>query len=169
MCLASAHRHRRRLLALMQLLLFVFSTSTSLLPCASMDAKAMDAKAMDAKAMANASAHTVAPTADATAMDGHDMAMRMTMPMTTPLTTPTDDASAVSESATPDAPSHHAPGRPMSPTTCPWVVGCVGVMQFAVDTSWHLVERATPPASPVGATLRATFADRDVERRPPRA
>ena len=126
---------------------------------------------MDAKAMANASAHTVAPTADATAMDGHDMAMRMpmTMPMTTPLTTPTDDASAVSESATPDAPSHHAPGRPMSPTTCPWVVGCVGVMQFAVDTSWHLVERATPPASPVGATLRATFADRDVERRPPRA
>ena len=164
MCLASAHRHRRRLLALMQQLLFVFSTSTSLLPCAS-----MDAKAMDAKAMANASAHTVAPTADATAMDGHDMAMRMTMPMTTPLTTPTDDASAVSESATPDAPSHHAPGRPMSPTTCPGVVGCVGVMQFAVDTSWHLVERATPPASPVGATLRATFADRDVERRPPRA
>jgi len=157
MCLASAHRHRRRLFALMQLLLFVFSTSTSLLPCAS----------MEAKAMANASAHTVAPTADATAMGGHDMAMRM--PMTMPMTTLIDDASAVSESATPDAPSHHAPGRPMSPTTCPWVVGCVGVMQFAVDMSWHLVERATPPASPVGATLRATFADRDVERRPPRA
>ena len=139
MHVAVTARHRRRFLALIQLVLFAFSASTSLLPCAS----AMPTTATERSTVAHhaTSAHS--------SHDSHDA-----------------PKSASTES---HAPSHHTPTSPTSSAGCAWVVGCTGLVQLAFESSWRVIE-TTPVASvPVGVTLRAVTAERDVESPPPRA
>ena len=122
MSLVRIFHGQRRVLALVQLLLFVFSSSTMLLPCAHASVAVHDAKQHDVMH------HTA---------------------------------------TTPVAPTHHAPGVPDS--TCPWVVGCVGMLQFALDATWRSIESAPLTTAPVGVTLGYVTTDRDIESPPPRA
>lgn len=132
-------RTHRRLLALMQLLLFVFSTSTMLLPCAGTNTKVHAATDVNARGIDHSAAHSPAH----------------------------GDSSPAPHNA-PAPPAHHAPGSPTSTDGCPWVVGCVGMMQFALDDSWRIVEHTPVSLAPVGVTLQRATADRDVESPPPR-
>lgn len=122
----------RRALALVQLLLFVLSTSSVLLPCAHDGGGAHGSPTQ-------AVSHDVA----SHDMASHDMASR--------------ESSSGHESA------------PTSSVTCPWVIGCVGMMQFTLDASWRSVESSVVRATPVGATLRFVTVARDIESPPPRA
>jgi hypothetical protein len=128
-------RGQRRVLALVQMLLFVFSSSTMLLPCA------QTAAAGDATSTATTAAHH----------HGNHQAA---------------DAAAMPTSGEHPR-SHHAPGAPDS--VCPWVVGCVGMLQFALDASWTSVESAPLATEPVGRMLGYVTTDRDIESPPPRA
>lgn len=129
---------RRRVLALVQLLLFVFSSSTMLLPCAHASetsrtiVSADRGDAMDQQAMHHDAMH-------------HDTRHGATSPA---------------------APAHHAPGVP--DTACPWVVGCVGMLQFELDATWRSIEFMPLTAAPIGVTLGYVTTDRDIESPPPR-
>lgn len=136
-------RTHRRMLALMQLLLFVFSTSTMLLPCASTSPKSHAAADTHASRTDHSVSHGAAQ------RGGHDHSDIVSQDVPTP-------------------PSHHAPGSPTSPDGCSWVIGCVGMMQFALDDSWRAVEHVPVGLAPVGVTLQRATADRDVESPPPR-
>ena len=132
----------RRLTALMHLLLFVFSTSTSLLPCAHESTQDRDGVTTGAHhaSMATSAGH-------------HEAVPHAGVPMA-----PVSDAPASRGSA------------PTSPdTTCPWVVGCIGMVQFDLDAPWRATESQGPSTAPVGVTLRQVTADRDVDSPPPRA
>lgn len=128
----------RQLLAFVQLLLFVFSSSTSLLPCAHGSAT---------NGSVTSSAHHPSPIT-VTHQHGasHDVSH-----------------SVVSSDRTPVKSS-----IPPADTDCPWVVGCAGVVQVDVESPWRTVESSMPDVSPVGLTLRPVAADRDVESPPPR-
>jgi hypothetical protein len=138
-------RSRRRIAALVQMLLFVFSTSTMLLPCAHPGG---------AVALTHA-VHSAAATTVASPMEQHQHHHDVV----------TANATAPERQTAP--PSQHAPGN--SDSACPWVVGCVGMLQFTVDVSWRSVEAATPVTSPVGVTLQYVTTDRDIDSPPPRA
>lgn len=142
MPVAVTNRRWRRYSAFVQLLLFAFSASTSLLPCAN------DMVTGATKQVANA--HKPAPSSHehvSHASHGSQAA-------------PAADAQA------PASPSHHAPA---SHAACPWVVGCTGMVQFAFESSWRLVETTPIVSAPVGDVLRAVTAEREVESPPPRA
>ena len=124
---------RRRLMALVQLVLFVFTVSTPLLPCA----------------------HATHPGTPAT--------------VSTPASHDAMAHDAMAHDAAPATTSHEPPVPASHGTTCPWVIGCVGVAQPSLDSALRVAEQITPDAPPAGFVLRAISTDRDVELRPPRA
>ena len=132
-------------MALVQLLLFVVSTSTALLPCA----HGHDEQRMTAIATHEMTSHD---------MTSHDM---------------TSHDMTSHDMTSHDARSHSQPARHGAPATpdasCPWVVGCVGMVQFTLDESWRSVERPALRAAPIGAVLRFVTVDREIESPPPRA
>ncbi|MEQ1690359.1 MAG: hypothetical protein ABMA00_03690 [Gemmatimonas sp.] len=129
----------RQLLAFAQLLLFVFSSSTSLLPCA-------HGSATNGSITSRAH-HAPSPTT-VTHQHGasHDLSL-----------------SVVSSDRTPVKSS-----IPPADTDCPWVVGCAGLVRVDVESPWRTIESPMPDVAPVGLTLRQVAADRDVESPPPR-
>ena len=137
-------RRWRRLSAFVQLALFAFSASTSLLPCAT-----------EMSASATGQATTAHHAAASPASD-------------------TEHASHMSHGAViQDAPesmsaAHQVPASSPPSNACPWVVGCTGMVQFAFDATWRLLETAPVVSAPIGVTLRAVYAERDVESPPPR-
>jgi len=137
------NRRWRRLSAVVQLLLFAFSASTSLLPCANdmVASKAQVETEHHASAFSHAS-HTshAAQLPDAPSQDAPE----------------------------PTSPPHHAPDSHTSSGSCPWVVGCTGVVHFTLESSWRLVETTPVVSAPSGVVLRAVYAERDVESPPPR-
>lgn len=139
---SSLLRSRRRVLAFVQLTLFAFSASTSLLPC-----------------LHSAMAHEVGShgAATAAAPAHHEAMAGMDMPR----------ASA----STPHAPTHDAPvdHAPTHETSCPWVVGCAGVAQLSLDAAWRSAEHRASTVTPVGIMLRHVTTDRDIDAPPPRA
>ena len=138
------NRRWRRFSAVVQLLLFAFSASTSLLPCASdmVIATSEQATAADPASTHHAPAPTHASHA----------------------------SHAATSQDTPKSPSsEHAPPSHTPSGSCPWVVGCSGLAQFTLETSWRLVETTPTVSAPAGVVLRATYAERDVESPPPRA
>lgn len=131
------HRRWRPLSAVVQLLLFAFSASTSLLPCAN----DMVSSATQLVAEHHASAH---------ASHGSHAAPSQSAPE-------------------PAHSSQHAPASHTPSGSCPWVVGCTGMVQLALETSWRLLETTPVVSAPMGVVLRAVYAERDVESPPPRA
>jgi hypothetical protein len=127
-------RRWRRCSAFVQLALFAFSASTSLLPCA-------NEMAASAPGPATTAHHATAPS----------------------------HATHASETSPVSAAQHHAPTAPPSSDACPWVVGCTGMVQFAFESTLRLLETTPVVSAPIGVTLRAVYAERDVESPPPRA
>jgi hypothetical protein len=115
----------RRGAAFAQLLLFVFSLSTSLLPCS------------DARA-AGVTAHHTSPPAEVH-HGSHDV-------------TPAPEESSV----------------PGNETSCPLMIACGGIVQFADDLEWRSVVSSTPTDAPTGLVLARASADLDVDSPPPR-
>jgi len=152
---------RRRVLALLQLSVFAFSLSTSLLPCENVDV------------LGHVAHHEVPATAS--------MAVSEAIPATTShdhAHTPTSDG-AVSAHALGHAssgPSHDAQQRATPGSShqdsheslCPLVVGCVGMVQGSLDASWRSGEAAVGVETPRGVTLGRAYADRSVDSPPPR-
>ncbi|MBL0173219.1 MAG: hypothetical protein IPP90_21555 [Gemmatimonadaceae bacterium] len=125
----------------MQLLLFVFSSSTSLLPCLHGSAPTTTATPLHA-------GHASPPAAQ------HGASMHV----------------AEGPVLAIDAPAHHEePSRSTSDATCPWVVGCVGMVRVDLDAPLRTTEISEPTVTATGVTLRHVTADRDVESPPPRA
>jgi hypothetical protein len=123
----------RRGAAFAQLLLFVFSLSTSLLPCS------------DARAGGTGASHHLSPdgSGDGSHVMSHDMA----------------------PAETPPSNERPAPGNDMS---CPLMIACSGIVQFADDLEWRSVVSSTPTDAPSGLVLARASADRDVDSPPPR-
>lgn len=142
---AMSRRVQRRVIALLQLALFVFSTSSSLLPCAFTASSPGGAQSHDAQS--------------ASLMESHSASHAVSHAV----------SHEVSHDHSTQRPLHHAPGTPMSSSTCPWVVGCVGMVQFDLDASFRVVESVTVNSAPIGVTLRQMVVDRDVDSPPPRA
>ena len=134
MLVAVTHRRWRPFLAVVQLLLFAFSASTSLLPCANDMATGPSEQL--------ATAHHAAP-------QSHESHA-------------THDASGTTA-------AEHTPANHTASGPCPWVVGCSGVVQFTIESSWRLVETTPAVSSPTGLVLRRVYAEREVESPPPRA
>jgi hypothetical protein len=65
--------------------------------------------------------------------------------------------------------AHQVPASPSPSDSCPWVVGCTGMVQFAFESTWRLLETTPAVSAPIGVTLRAVYAEREVESPPPRA
>jgi hypothetical protein len=141
--------HRwRRLSAVVQLMLFAFSASTSLLPCAK-DMVTATAELVQVEQHAAPVSHAshAAHASDGTSHNASHGASQQ-------------------DATEPASPAHHSPD---SHTACPWVVGCTGMVQFAIESTWHSVETAPVMSAPDGEVLRAVNAERDVESPPPRA
>jgi len=93
----------------------------------------------------------------------------------------------VAERAAPAHALHHAAstshqhgavdGEPAAPSTshdahdvaCPLVIGCVGMVQWALDVSLRSRELVVGTSVPTGVTLGRVYADRSVDSPPPRA
>lgn len=127
----------RRGAAFAQLLLFVFSLSTSLMPCS------------DVRAGGTGASHHLSP--DGSGDGSHVMSLDMAHDMA-PAETP---------------PSNERPtqGNDMS---CPLMIACGGIVQFADDLEWRSVVSSTPSDAPSGLVLARASADLDVDSPPPR-
>ncbi len=69
-----------------------------------------------------------------------------------------------------DAPSTSPHRTPHSPTTtCPWIMGCVGMIRLELDAAWRSVEGLRSQPAPSSVTLAYVTVDRDIESPPPRA
>lgn len=129
----------RQLAALMQLMLFVFSSSTSMLPCAHRSASGGPTTQAVHSHQAPAASHQG------------------------PHAVPTHKEPTHKE------PTHKEPTPPTTDTTCPWVVGCLGLMCIELDAPWRAVESAASDAVPAAVMLQPATSARDVELPPPRA
>ena len=142
-------RRWRRFSAVVQLILFAFSASTSLLPCANDMGASTTEQVAIAHHVANSSPDSHALHASNASHDASSSHASHT----------TEDASP------PAAPVHHG----ATSSSCPWVVGCTGMAQFEFESSWRVLETTPVVSAPAGVVLRAVTAEREVESPPPRA
>ena len=141
----------RRAVALVQLMLFAFSASTSLLPCGDTSAGRDDHRPLPAHTSPSVdhAVHQDGTNTSASHMHGHAA-----------------QAGAEADLASlPTTPSDHQRSHD---TTCPWVVGCVGMAQFSLDDELRIAEQPRPSATPAGHIMRRVITHRDIESPPPR-
>ncbi len=142
----------RRSAALAQLLLFVFSLSTSLLPCS------------DARAGGTGVSHHVSPdrSGDRSPPMPHDMSAHQRM-SEAPI-----DVAASHDLAPAETPTPNERPAPAGEMSCPLMIACSGIVQFADDLEWRSVVSSTPTDAPTGLVLARASADLDVDSPPPR-
>lgn len=135
----------RRGAALAQLLLFVFSLSTSLMPCSDVRA-------------AGVTAHHTSPTSASHEVSQHASHELSHVP-----------AQVMSHDLAPaETPPSKAPTAPDNDMSCPLMIGCSGIAQFADGLEWYIVVSSTPTDAPNGLVLARATVDLDVDSPPPR-
>lgn len=147
----------RRAAAVVQLLLFTFSASTSLLPCGETTTGRDDHRLSPAHSLPSVdrsvdrSVHQVETDTPSSHVHGHAAHTASDADLTSPspTTTPADHQR-----------SHDS--------TCPWVVGCIGMAQLSLDNELRVAEQPRLADTPAGIVMRRVMTDRDIESPPPR-
>ena len=146
----------RRARALIQWLLFLFTVTTPLLPCA----HAQGHRPTHAPASVPSSDETPVVPAAST-----DVSMPAGHVHHHGVSSATDAPSAPSTSHAPAAPvPHHSTDA----STCLWVMGCAGAVSMHDIDAWVPVMTVVPTAHPSGDVLQHVAALRDLEVPPPR-
>lgn len=141
----------RRAVALMQLMLFAFSASTSLLPCGDTNAGRDDHRPLPAHISPSVdhAVHQDATNTSASHMHGHA-------------------AHAASEADLASSPTPPTDHQRSHDSTCPWVVGCIGMAQLSLDNELQVAEQPRLAGTPAGMVMRRVITHREIESPPPR-